>query len=320
MSAAAHTPVLCEETIQLVIGAVQHESTTDARGSAVYVDATFGRGGHCRALLGQLEESAIVIAIDRDPAAIDAAMELASTDRRLHVHRARFSELPDVLRDEGISSVRGIVMDLGVSSPQLDDPERGFSFRAGGPIDMRMDPDSGESAGDWLNRAEEREIARVIFTYGEERFANRIAGAIVRARPLADTRVLADVIRGAIPRRPGRGEKRSDDATRSFQAIRMHVNEELAEVEAGIDVAFASLEAGGRLAVISFHSLEDRAVKRAFRALASGPKLPRGIPVRAAEVAPAARLVGGPIRAGVRELEVNPRARSATLRVLERLT
>ncbi len=318
MSAQAHIPVLCEETIELVTTSSE-DASPEKRAADVYVDATFGRGGHCRALLHRLSGDALVIAIDRDPAAIEAAAELAAADPRLHLHQARFSDIREVLREEGVASVRGIIMDLGVSSPQLDDPERGFSFRASGPIDMRMDPERGESAGDWLNQAQESEIAWVIRTYGEERFAKRIAAAIVKARPLEDTRTLADVIRGAIPSRPGRAEKRSDEATRSFQAIRMHVNEELSEIEAGIDAAFAALGKGGRLAVISFHSLEDRAVKRAFRALASGPKLPRGLPVRAVDVAPAARLVGGPVRAGARELAENPRARSATLRVLERL-
>jgi 16S rRNA (cytosine1402-N4)-methyltransferase len=318
VSDESHLPVLCRETIELVTSGAPN---SDLAGSpAVYLDATFGRGGHARALLAVLAPEDVLIALDRDPEAIQAGAPLAASDRRLRLRRARFSELRRVLADEGLSAVRGIIMDLGVSSPQLDDPGRGFSFRASGPIDMRMDPEHGESAGEWLNRAEEREIARVIRTYGEERFARRIAAAIVRARPLSDTRALADVIRGAIPGRPpGRGEKKSDDATRSFQAIRMHVNDELAEIEAGIRAAFEVLVPGGRLAVISFHSLEDRTVKRTFRGLASGPQLPRGLPVRAAEAAPPGRLVGAPVRAGARELAANPRARSATLRVLERL-
>lgn len=313
---AEHFPVLCEETINLVTsGTGQNDA-----GKPVYVDATFGRGGHCRALLGRLGADVMVIAIDRDPAAIAAARQLAGEDQRLRVHQARFSDLTRVLEEAGVNRVRGVIMDLGVSSPQLDDPERGFSFRASGPIDMRMDPERGESAGDWLNRAPQQEIARVIRTYGEERHANRIAAAIFAARPLEDTRALAEVIRAAVPgRRPARGEKRTDDATRSFQAIRMHVNEELDEIEAGIAAAFRALDKGGRLAVISFHSLEDRLVKRAFRALASGPKLPRSLPVRAAQAAPVAKLVGGPIKAGAAETGRNPRSRSATLRVLERL-
>jgi 16S rRNA (cytosine1402-N4)-methyltransferase len=315
----SHLPVLCRETIELVTSTAPN--ATEAEDAAVYVDATFGRGGHARALLARLRTHDRLIAIDRDPQAIESGRQLAATDERLKLCRARFSELTHLLESLEVHGVRGIIMDLGVSSPQLDDPARGFSFRASGPIDMRMDPEHGEPAGEWLNRAEEREIARVIRTYGEERYANRIAAAIVRARPLDDTRALADVIRSAVPgRRPGRGEKKSDDATRTFQAIRMHVNEELTEIESGIRAAFDALQPGGRLAVISFHSLEDRTVKRTFRALASGPTLPRGLPVRAAEAAPPGRLVGGPVRAGAHELAENPRARSATLRVLERLT
>lgn len=318
MNDEAHLPVLCRETIELVTSGAPY-SDPDG-GTAVYLDATFGRGGHARALLERLGPDDCLIAIDRDPEAIRAGERLAASDARLHLHRARFSELADVLKREGVTGVRGIIMDLGVSSPQLDDPARGFSFRASGPIDMRMDPEHGESAGDWLNRADEKEIAHVIRTYGEERYANRIAAAIVRARPLTDTRSLAEVIRGAIPTRGRvRGEKKSDEATRSFQAIRMHVNDELEEVEAGIRAAFDALEVGGRLAVISFHSLEDRTVKRTFRALARGPELPRGLPVRAVEAEPAGRILGGPIRAGAAELAENPRARSATLRGLERL-
>lgn len=319
MSDESHLPVLLKETIEAVtIRAPYWEAASDA---GLYVDATFGRGGHARALLARLRPEDRLLAIDRDPEAVRSGERLMAEEPRLSVRKGRFSELGSLVAEQGAAQVRAVIMDLGVSSPQLDDAERGFSFRSSGPIDMRMDPEHGESAGDWLNRAEEKEIARVIFTYGEERFANRIAAAIVRARPLEDTRKLADVIRGAIPRRPRRGvggEKKSDDATRSFQAIRMHVNEELKEIEAGLKAAFELLEPGGRLAVISFHSLEDRAVKQSFRSFASGPMLPRGLPIRAAEVAPEGRLIGRPIRAGVREVAANPRARSATLRVIER--
>ena len=314
-----HLPVLLKETIEAVTTRAPYwDSAGDA---GLYIDATFGRGGHARVLLERLGPDDRLLAIDRDPAAVRAAEKLMAEDSRLQVRQARFSELAQLLDETGSARARAILMDLGVSSPQLDDPERGFSFRASGPIDMRMDPDSGESAGEWLNQAEEHEIARVIRTYGEERFAKRIAAAIVRARPLTDTAALADVIRNAIPKRHSRaaaGGKKSDDATRTFQAIRMHVNDELAEVEAGLQAAFDVLEPGGRLAVISFHSLEDRAVKQSFRKLASGPKLPKGLPVRAAEISPPGRVIGKPIRAGARELAGNPRARSATLRVLER--
>jgi 16S rRNA (cytosine1402-N4)-methyltransferase len=306
-----HLPVLCEETINLVTAVLEDE----AERPAVFVDATFGRGGHSRALLARLGRHDRVIAIDRDQAALAAAQTLTREEPRLSFHHARFGELIRVLDSEGVEQVDGVIMDLGVSSPQLEDPDRGFSFRGDGPLDMRMDQTTGETAAQWLNAADQAEIARVIRTFGEERHAGRIAAAIVRARPLSGTRQLADIVRGAVPRR---GPGRSDEATRTFQAIRMQVNGELEEVICGIEEAFARLRPGGRLAVISFHSLEDRTVKRVFRRLARGRDLPRNLPVRAAEAAPAGRVVAGPVRAGAQELERNPRARSATLRVLER--
>ena len=309
----AHIPVLCEETISLVTPHMDDEATR--RG--VYVDATFGRGGHTRALLSRIGELGRIIAIDRDLAAVSAAEDLAGEDARLSFHHARFAELDRILDEEGIERVDGVIMDLGVSSPQLDDPERGFSFRGDGPIDMRMDQSTGERAGEWLNRAPQAEIAHVIRTFGEERFAGRVAAAIVRARPLNGTRELADVVRQAVPAR-ARGA--SDEATRTFQGIRIHVNQELAEVEVGISTAFERLRAGGRLAVVSFNSLEDRQVKKTFRKLARGRELPRGLPIRAADAPPAGRIVGRPIRAGAAERSRNPRSRSATLRVLERGT
>lgn len=303
----------------MINAAGQCGTASGASAGRVFVDATFGRGGHCRALLARLQSADRVVAIDRDRAAVAAGAELARTEPRLDVCQAKFSELPDVLASRGIEAVAGVVMDLGVSSPQLDDPTRGFSFRNAGPIDMRMDQSSGEMAGDWLNRAAEEEIARVISTLGEERYARRIARAIVGARPLQTTAQLADIVRGAIPARDR--HKGSDPATRTFQAIRMHVNEELDEVAAGIRAAFAALSPGGRLAVISFHSLEDRLVKKTFRELTRGGRdIPRNLPVRAEEVAPIARVIAGPVRPGADELERNPRARSATLRVLERLS
>jgi len=302
--------------------------------NAVYVDATFGRGGHTRALLSEIASTARVIAIDRDMEAVASGRQLASEDVRLQVCHARFSELDRILEEHGVREVAGVIMDLGVSSPQLDDPDRGFSFRADGPIDMRMDQTSGESAAEWLNRTEQAEIARVIRTLGEERYANRIARAIVDARPLVSTAELADIVRRAIPRRStgrgarstgrgarstGRGARRSDEATRTFQAIRMQVNEELSEIEKGIVIAFDHLKIGGRLVVISFHSLEDRLVKRTIRSLAKGPDLPRRLPVRAADVPVVGRIVGKATRATEREINDNPRSRSATLRVLERV-
>ena len=287
----------------------------------MYVDATFGRGGHTRALLARLDADARVIGIDQDEAALAAGAGLARQEPRLTLCHARFSELAEVLMEQGVGRVSGVIMDLGVSSPQLDDAGRGFSFRGDGPIDMRMDRSRGESAGDWLNRAAEADIVKVIRTFGEERFAGRIARAIVAARPLSTTRQLADVVRQAMPRRSARaGVSRSDDATRTFQAIRIHTNQELDEAEAGITAAFESLRVGGRVAVISFHSLEDRLVKKTFRGLARGAVLPRGLPVRAVDAPAAGRIVGKPVRASDREIAANPRSRSGTLRVLERLT
>lgn len=309
-----HQPVLCEETINLIC--------LDDSSAAVYVDATFGRGGHTRALLARLDADARVIGIDQDEEALAAGASLARQEPRLTLCHARFSELAEVLMGQGVGEVSGVIMDLGVSSPQLDDAGRGFSFRGDGPIDMRMDRSRGESAGEWLNRAGEADIVRIIRTFGEERFAGRIARAIVAARPLTTTRQLADIVRQAMPRRSGSraGVSRSDDATRTFQAIRIHTNQELDEAAAGITAAFESLCVGGRVAVISFHSLEDRLVKKTFRGLARGAVLPRGLPVRAADAPAAGRIVGKPIRASDREINANPRSRSATLRVLERLT
>lgn len=302
----AHAPVLGPEAMDALA----------IRPEGIYVDATFGRGGHCRMLLERLGPQGRVVAIDRDPEAIAAAG--AITDPRFEVVQARSSEIARVLDELAVVAVDGVLMDLGVSSPQLDDPARGFSFRREGPLDMRMDPGSGESAADWLARAQEQEIAEVIWRYGEERFAQQIARAVVAARarePLRTTRQLAALVAGAVRTR----EPAQDPATRTFQALRIHVNQELAELEIALPAACARLAAGGRLAVISFHSLEDRIVKRFMRDLSSPPRLPRDLPVRAADIpAPAMRVVGKPVRAGASEIAANPRARSAILRVLEK--
>ena len=302
----AHAPVLGPEAMDALA----------IRPEGIYVDATFGRGGHSRMLLERLGPQGRVVAIDRDPEAIAAAG--AITDPRFEVVQARSSEIARVLDELAVVAVDGVLMDLGVSSPQLDDPARGFSFRREGPLDMRMDPGSGESAADWLGRAQEQEIAEVIWRYGEERFAQQIARAVVAARarePLRTTRQLAALVAGAVRTR----EPAQDPATRTFQALRIHVNQELAELEIALPAACARLAAGGRLAVISFHSLEDRIVKRFMRDLSSPPRLPRDLPVRAADIpAPAMRVVGKPVRAGASEIAANPRARSAILRVLEK--
>ena len=303
-----HLPVLLVETMQAL----------SISKDGVYVDATFGRGGHCRAMLEALSDRGRVIALDRDPQAIAAAENLRIAETRLQVFQARFAELDNVIAGLGLNgAIQGVLMDVGVSSPQLDDPERGFSFRHAGPLDMRMDPSQGVDAAQWLNSADEEVIANVIWRYGEERRSRRIAKAIVAARPLHTTEALADVVAACVPR--GNAKSAKHPATKTFQALRIFINDELQELQRGVQGAFDSLAVGGRLAVISFHSLEDRQVKQAFKALSQPPVLPRRLPVQDAQTVVRGRLVSGPIRAGQRELDANPRARSATLRVIERV-
>jgi 16S rRNA (cytosine1402-N4)-methyltransferase len=295
-----HEPVLAREAIEALA----------VRPDGIYVDGTFGRGGHSRLILERLGPSGRLIALDRDPQAAEAAR--AIIDRRFSFFKAKFSELEMVP-----SGVQGMLFDLGVSSPQLDDPARGFSFRHDGPLDMRMDPEAGMSAAEWLATAEEKEIGRVVRDYGEERFARPIAAAIVAARrsePIRRTKQLADLVARAVrTREPGQ-----DPATRTFQAVRIHVNRELEEVSLMLPKAVARLAPQGRLAVISFHSLEDRIVKRFMQSLAR-PQMPRGLPLRASEMPqPALRIVGRAQRASRQEITTNPRARSATLRLAER--
>jgi 16S rRNA (cytosine1402-N4)-methyltransferase len=304
----SHVPVLLDEVVQALTPAPH----------GIYLDATYGRGGHVRAILERLGPNGRVIAMDRDPAAIAHARKAFDADARVHVHHAPFSMLSRVLEQENVNGqVNGALFDLGVSSPQLDQAERGFSFRADGALDMRMDPTRGESAAQWLERATAQEIERVVRDYGEERFARRVARAIVRARdvqPIVTTLQLADIVAGAVPtREPGQ-----HPATRTFQALRIYVNRELEELEAALPQAVAALAPGGRLAVISFHSLEDRVVKRFFAREARGGDLPPDLPLRAAELHPRLRVVGKAVRAGAAEIARNPRARSAVLRVAER--
>jgi 16S rRNA (cytosine1402-N4)-methyltransferase len=282
------------------------------RSEGLYVDGTFGRGGHSRAILERLGPAGRLIALDRDPEAQAAARAIA--DPRFSFFRTDFSALSRVL---GARLADGMLFDLGVSSPQLDDPQRGFSFRRDGPLDMRMDPTQGVSAAEWLAMAEEEQIRGVLRDYGEERFAKQIAAAIVAARrrePLRRTRQLADLVAKAVrTREPGQ-----DPATRTFQALRIHVNRELEEVSLMLPQAATQLALGGRLAVISFHSLEDRLVKRFLQGL-SQRRVPRGLPLRESEIAePPLRLVGRAVRPSFEETRRNPRARSATLRVAER--
>ena len=299
MSVAPHVPVLLDE----VIAALAPQP------GDVIVDATFGAGGYSRALL---DAGATVHAFDRDPDVITQAKkwpETAENPPRLVLHPRRFSEMVNALAESGLARVDGIVMDIGVSSMQLDQAERGFAFSADGPLDMRMSQE-GPSAADFLNEADEGDIADVLYTYGEERQSRRVARAIVAARPLSTTGDLARVVRKALGYRAGAPK---DPATRSFQAIRIHVNAELSELEDGLSAAETLLGEGGRLAVVSFHSLEDRIVKRFLREAAAVAGGSRHLP--AAEAAPP---VFGQVSKGIRpsetELARNPRARSATLR------
>jgi len=304
-----HTTVLLHEAIDALVTAPD----------GIYVDGTFGRGGHTRALLGRLGPGARVIAIDKDPAAIAAATEGpgAIADPRFEIAHGGFAQLPAMLAERGVAKIDGLLLDLGVSSPQIDTPERGFSFRFDGPLDMRMDTTRGETAAEFLARADERQIAEVIRDYGEERFAVSIAKALVAGRqgghPVRTTRELSAVVARAVKtREPGQ-----DPATRTFQALRIFVNAELEELEQVLSAAVERLATGGRLAVISFHSLEDRIVKT-FIAGESRAEVDRRAPF--APPARALRLRAlGRIKPGAAEVAANPRARSAILRVAERL-
>ena len=304
-----HAPVLLEEALEgLAIRAAGH-----------YLDATLGRGGHAAAILERLGGAGRLLVVDRDPEAIRAGERRFFGDRRVSIVRGNFSELERIAREAGFDAgFDGMLLDVGVSSPQLDDPARGFSFMREGPLDMRMDPDSGSSAAQWLAHATERDIVRVLRDYGEERHARRIARAIVAAReaePIETTRRLAEVIAGAVPgREPGK-----HPATRSFQAIRIFINDELAELDAALEASLVLLKPGGRLCVISFHSLEDRRVKRFMRRQAETTEPWRGLPEVPAHARPKMALVGKARRAGEAEVAANPRARSAVLRAAERV-
>ena len=310
VTAAQHVPVLLQESVTALAMA--------ADGS--YLDATFGRGGHSRAMLAKLSAQGRVIALDRDPTAIAAAQSL-QTDPRFTIIHTPFSQLGEVLAEQQLlGQLDGILFDLGVSSPQLDDAERGFSFMREGPLDMRMDTSRGPTAADFLNSASADEIAFVLREYGEERFAWRIAQAIVAKRaeqPLQTTRQLAELIRQAVPFQ----DKHKHPATRSFQGIRMHINGELDEIEQALEAALTGLKPGGRLAVISFHSLEDRLVKRFMRSKSQAKAVPRGLPLREDQIqrSETLKLVGKAIMPSAAEIQANPRCRSSVLRVAERL-
>ena len=286
--------------------------------SGIYVDGTFGRGGHARAILERLGPDGRLLALDRDPQAIASARQI--NDHRLIVDHRPFAELGQAVRQAGFVSVDGVLLDIGVSSPQIDEEGRGFSFRFDAALDMRMDTSQGETAASFLARADIKEITEVIRNYGEERFAFQIAKKIVAARnerPVTTTGQLAALIRETVrTREPGQ-----DPATRTFQALRIHVNQELEQLALTLPQAVDVLKSEGRLVVISFHSLEDRIVKRFMREQASSDNLPKNLPLRSVDLpAPLLRLVGKPVKAGESEVAGNPRARSAVMRVAEKLT
>jgi len=299
-------PVLVDEAI----------AALRVRPDGCYADCTFGRGGHSRAMLVRLGPTGRLLALDRDPQAIAAGTAIA--DPRLTLVHSAFSRLGDALAQHGIAAVDGVLLDLGVSSPQLETPERGFSFRYDGPLDMRMDPTRGRDAAQFLADATESEIGEVIREYGEERFARQIARAIVAARarrPIRTTRDLAAIVAAAVRTR----EPNQDPATRTFQALRIHVNQELEELSLALARSVDLLRTGGRLVVISFHSLEDRIVKNFIRDEARPSSVPDRLPLRASELPPPRLVpVGKPVRAAAVEVNLNPRARSAIMRVAER--
>jgi 16S rRNA (cytosine1402-N4)-methyltransferase len=305
-----HRTVLLEEAVNALV----------TRADGIYIDGTFGRGGHSRAVLAKLGESGRLIGFDKDPLAIATAQQIA--DPRFEIVHESFASLRDAMSERGVGRVSGVLLDLGVSSPQFDDPERGFSFRADGPLDMRMDPTRGESAADWLARATVQEMTEVIRDYGEERFAFQIAKALAARRaesdrlgPLVSTGELAQIVANVVKTR----EKGKDPATRTFQAIRIHINQELAELQVVLEAALSLLEQGGRLVVISFHSLEDRIVKRFMQAHASAPAVDRRLPIRAVDLPSPPLKIIGRVFASDAEVAANPRARSAVMRVAERI-
>jgi 16S rRNA (cytosine1402-N4)-methyltransferase len=326
MTHGQHQPVLVEECVEALA----------LRPDGLYLDATFGRGGHSRAILARLGPAGRLLGIDRDPEAVAVGAVLARQDARFTMVQASFSRAAEVAGRYGVAGrIDGLLLDLGVSSPQLDDPGRGFSFSADGPLDMRMDPQTGESAAQWLGHASEADMVSVLRELGEERYAGRIARAIRQARlagPILTTGALAALCEAAVPtREPGK-----HPATRTFQAIRIYINRELDELaaclaqvcellaardgeHAGGAGAAPGAAAGGRLAVISFHSLEDRIVKRFIRDQARGEQFPRGVPVTADRSNPKLRPIGKAIHASPKEVAANPRSRSAVLRVAERL-
>ncbi len=310
-SGFTHITVLLEEAVEALA----------VRADGCYMDGTFGRGGHSRLILRHLGPDGRLLGFDKDPQAIATGQALAAEDGRFVIVQRSFAELGSEALERGLAGkVSGILLDLGVSSPQLDDPERGFSFMNDGPLDMRMDPTRGISAAEFIATAPVEEIARVFKEYGEERFAKRMAGAVVARRetqPFERTADLAEVLKVANPA----WEKGKNPATRAFQGLRIHVNNELGDLEAGLDAALEALEVGGRLVVISFHSLEDRIVKLFMRKLVKGEadNMPRNLPIRHQAFEPRIKLIGKARFASDDETRANPRSRSAVMRVAEKL-
>ena len=310
-----HTTVLLREAVNALA----------VKPDGIYVDGTFGRGGHSRLILERLGESGRLIALDKDPAAVMAGQ--AIKDARFCMVHSGFSRMQQVLQELGVERVDGVLLDLGVSSPQLEQAPRGFSFRFEGPLDMRMDTSRGQTAAEWLASVSEAHLGEVIRNYGEERFAKQIARAIVAARaqqPIVTTLQLAKIVAATVRARERQRENKQNPATRTFHAIRIYLNQELEELSLTLPQCVEILNPGGRLVIISFHSLEDRLVKRFMREAANSDKLPRGLPLRAKEVQQLTcrklRLVGKAMHPGEEEVATNPRARSAVMRVAERVS
>ena len=309
-----HIPVLLHEAVDALA----------IKPTGIYVDATFGRGGHSRLILSRLSEQGQLIAMDRDPAAVATGATI--DDPRFDIRHCRFSEMRSVLQAAGIAKIDGVLLDLGVSSPQLDDASRGFSFLATGKLDMRMDTSRGQTAAEWLAQVTEDQLARVIEEYGEERYAKQIARAIVGTRghrPIVTTSQLAEIIAATVHAKQHRRERNKHPATRTFQAIRIFLNRELEELSAVLAECVECLDSGGRLVVISFHSLEDRMVKRFMRSAANTDELPRNVPAREEELLrfskQTLRIIGKAVRPAESEVNQNARARSAVMRVAERI-
>jgi 16S rRNA (cytosine1402-N4)-methyltransferase len=309
VSSSGHVPVLLRQVIDGL----------DVRPDGRYIDGTFGRGGHSREILRLLGDDGRLLAIDRDPEAVEFGCDSFGSDPRFEIVKGEIADIMDIAAERDLlGAADGLLLDLGVSSPQLDEPGRGFSFSNDGPLDMRMDPGKGDSAADWINVAEEKELKRVLFEYGEEKEAARIARAIVAARarqPIERTSQLAEVVSAATT---GRAQ-RIHPATKTFQAVRIFINEELRQLEAALQASIDILRSGGRLCVMSFHSLEDRIVKRFMRSASRVAEPYRGLPDIPDEFRPHFRLIGGVIKADEREQATNPRSRSVRLRIAERL-